>query len=546
MASQTFSARITEHAHTRRTPILYFRRYGEEEQSVTYEELLAQARGFSEHLRQANVAKGEVVLLFLPQGIESISAFIGAILHGAIPSFMPSQTDRQDPELFWGTHEKLFRKIRPGAILTQPDSAPRVSRMLSDTEIKILTNEQIAGTNSAPQPPVEATPDDVLLLQHSSGTTGLKKGVMLSHRAVLTQLDLYAKSLELSDEDCIVSWLPLYHDMGLVACLLLSLSQGTPLVLLDPFEWVLAPMALMESIQDHSGTLVWLPNFAFNHLARTKSGEVHDLSSVRAFINCSEPCRASSFDLFLETFRDWGVKAEQLQVCYAMAEMVYAATQTPLHKGPHYLEVDTDALTEGRVAIRSDGSTTRLVSNGTPLPTVKILIADSSGKPAPPLAVGEIYLKSDFMFSGYYKLEESRFTDDGWYRTRDMGFLHHGELYVLGRLDDLIIICGKNVYAHSIETTVSGVDGVHPGRVVAFGIEDEKMATRQLVIIAETKLPESEYRNLRERINDQIVASFDLTPHTVKVVGPNWVVKTTSGKVSREANLKKFLQVVNV
>ena len=150
------------------------------------------------------------------------------------------------------------------------------------------------------------------------------------------------------------------------------------------------------------------------------------------------------------------------------------------------------------------------------------------------------------MFSGYYKLEESRFTHDGWYRTRDMGFLHHGELYVLGRLDDLIIICGKNVYAHSIETTVSGVDGVHPGRVVAFGIEDEKMATRQLVIIAETKLPESEYRNLRERINDQIVASFDLTPHTVKVVGPNWVVKTTSGKVSREANLKKFLQVVNV
>ena len=259
MTSQTFSARIAEHAKTRQAPILHFRRYGEEEQSFTYQELLAEASTFSNLLGKAEVSRGEVVLLFLPQSFKSVSAFVGAILYGAIPSFMPSQTDRQDPELFWGTHEKLFRKIRPGAILTQSDSAPRVARMLSDTEIKILTDEQIEQPGATEPSTVEAAPDDVLLLQHSSGTTGLKKGVMLSHRAVLTQLDLYAKTLELGEQDCIVSWLPLYHDMGLVACLLLSLSQGTPLVLLDPFEWVLAPMALMESIQDHSGTLVWLP-----------------------------------------------------------------------------------------------------------------------------------------------------------------------------------------------------------------------------------------------------------------------------------------------
>lgn len=523
-------------------------RIGQEDQSFTFGQVMERANQFAQAYSQQGVKCGDVALIFLRQGFEGIAAFLGAILAGAIPSFMPSQTDRQDPELFWVAHAKLCQHIEPAVLVTDADSRERVTTIVHDAAIAVLTPAEVPNDEQPLREPPLRQLDDLLLLQHSSGTTGLKKGVMLSHRAVMQQLDLYAKSLKIDERDCVVSWLPLYHDMGLVACFLLPLTQGVPVVLLDPFEWVMAPTTLLDSIAAHSGTLVWLPNFAFNHLARYSEDVKVDLGAVRAYINCSEPCRWSSFQTFAQAYQHCGVEASQLQVCYAMAEMVYAASQTAVGVPMTPLWVDAAALTEHRVVLCEEGSAKglALLSSGPPLTGVGVRVVDEGGADVGPGQVGEIVLSADFMFNGYFRLENSRLSADGWYKTRDTGFLYEGELYVLGRLDDMIIVCGKNVYAHSIETEVSTIEGVSPGRVVAFGVYDERMATQQLVIIAESKLGDSkQLQSLHDMIGDKVMALYDLAPYAVKIVEPGWVLKTTSGKVSREGNQKKYLDTSN-
>ena len=180
-------------------------------------------------------------------------------------------------------------------------------------------------------------PEDIVLLQHSSGTTGLQKGVALSHQAVFNQLDAYGESLSLNENDVIVSWLPLYHDMGLIAGFIMPVLSGVPLVLLSPFDWVRAPYKLLQSISKYSGTLVWLPNFAYNFSAqkiRDRHIEGVDLSSLRAIINCSEPVRWESHQAFYERFKAYGLKSEMLQTSYAMAENVFSVTQSSLGSIP--------------------------------------------------------------------------------------------------------------------------------------------------------------------------------------------------------------------
>jgi acyl-CoA synthetase (AMP-forming)/AMP-acid ligase II len=392
----------------------------------------------------------------------------------------------------------------------------------------IVSEDVHAEDETGDLPGIQRKATDIAFLQHSSGTTGLKKGVALGFDAIDRQIDAYAASIALEADDCIVSWLPLYHDMGLIACLVLPFVRRVPLVWLDPFEWVARPVLLFEAIAAHRGTLTWLPNFAFHHLARTvsdQSGRV-DLGGVRAFIDCSEPCKPETFDLFCRRFAAWGVRPEQLQVCYAMAEAVFAVTQTPIGRTPHRLHAP-DRI---HLAV------------GAPLPGWQVRIVEPDGQPVTEGATGEVAIAGGSLFSGYHQLPEetARKFRDGWYLTGDLGFQRDEQLYITGRTDDLIIVHGKNIYAHDVEFAANQVPGVKPGRAVAIALFVPEAGTQDLLLIAESAEPADRRVALTRAVKAAILQHIGLVPRAVHVVEPGWLVKTTSGKISRTENLRKY------
>ncbi len=302
-------------------PALYLLFNRQEDQPITWTQLLSGARGYAQALDTAGILPGEVVILILQHGESLIDAFFGAILHGSIPSIMPFLTEKLSPEQYRRSLSALFQITAPAAVITYPAFEAEVRQAIADSTIdgvnsvrKLLLDADIqavlpvdldllAGFNRLPS--------EIVLLQHSSGTTGLQKGVALSHQAVFNQLESYAESLSLTGKDKIISWLPLYHDMGLIAGFLMPLLLNIPLVLMSPFDWVRSPARLLQAVSQYKGSLSWLPNFAYNFCAqkiRERDLEGVDLSSWRAVINCSEPMYFKSHQMFLERFQSYGFK----------------------------------------------------------------------------------------------------------------------------------------------------------------------------------------------------------------------------------------------
>jgi acyl-CoA synthetase (AMP-forming)/AMP-acid ligase II len=334
--------------------------------------------------------------------------------------------------------------------------------------------------------------------------------------------------------------------MGLIAGFLLPLLQGLPLVLMSPFDWVKRPALLFRALHEHGGTLCWLPNFAYSHCARRiLDREIRGLSlaGVRAFINCSEPVLDSSQRAFLERFAEIGVRPQQLGASYAMAENVFAVTQTPMGRRPRLDGVDRASLAgAGRAEPRAAGAAAAgvFVSCGPAIPDVEIRIE----RGLEDRRVGEIQVRSHCMLSGYHgrpDLDAGLF-EDGWYRTGDLGYRVDGELYVVGRKKDLIISAGKNLHPHDLESIVNSVAGVHPGRAVAFGVADEAEGTELVAIVAEVDTDDEESRReIGRAIRRALVEQAGLSPAYVHLVGPKWLLKTSSGKLARAANREKWL-----
>jgi fatty-acyl-CoA synthase len=511
---------------------------GDLSENISFHKLREEAGAYAALYRESGLKKGDVVLIVLKHSPEIYYSFVGAMLCGCVPSMMPCPSEKQEPVKFWQAHQELFNRIGAGAILTSAENAEGIRRNMPGQPLQILLSEQCPRIARSFEP-VHLDLDDVALIQHSSGTTGLKKGVQLTYRAIAAQIESYSEALELVDSDRIVSWLPLYHDMGLIACFILPLTLGLPVVSLDAFEWVNRPALLLEAIQAHRCTHVWLPNFAFHHLCRAVDPERgYRLDTIKAFINCSEPCKPETFDLFLEIFGRCGVCPGQLQACYAMAETVFAVTQTKIGKRPNEFHLDTESLADHHQVLPAAPGKPfrRVLSTGRTISGLEIRIASGH--------VGEIEARGDFLFSGYYKnqSESSKEIVDGWYKTGDTGFIHDGELYVLGRLKEMIIVCGKNFYAHDLEYICNQVEGVKKGRCVVFGLFDPDVGTENLIVVAETDVAEGAgWPAIRKSIKRELMNALNIAPHAVEIVNPGWLVKSTSGKISRGENLKKYL-----
>jgi len=544
------------------------------ERALTTRDLLRGATAYAQALHAAGVRPGEVVILILTHGEALVYSFFGAVLLGAVPSIMPFLTEKLLPDQYRASLRALFEITQPGAIVTYSDFAGEVRAAVENSPTgkesvrAVLNAEEIPedvpdekllslarGEAGGVFAGLDVDEDSIVLLQHSSGTTGLQKGVALSHRAVFSQLASYSRALHLNRQDVIVSWLPLYHDMGLIAGFLMPILERVPLVLLSPFDWVRAPYRLMQAVSSYRGTLTWLPNFAYNFCAqkiRARDLEGVDLSSWRAVTNCSEPMYWNSHELFARRFAPYGLRQEALATCYAMAENVFAVTQGGIDAPVTVDLVRRTSLQEEQVAEPAtkdtpDEETVRMLSAGRPIDNTRVRVLNPAGEDLPERAIGEIALQSDCMLTGYYRrpdVTEKAFLD-GWYMTGDLGYLTGGEVYITGRKKDLIIVGGKNIYPQDLERLAGGVSGVHPGRVVAFGVFNEESGTEEVVIVAESEaeLSAEERERVALDVRRGVARGSDIIASDVLIVPRGWLYKTSSGKIARAANRERYLQV---
>lgn len=523
----------------------------DEQETVTFGEFRERASAQAMTLCESGVREGDRVVVLMPQGITAMATFAGAMMLGAVPAFLAYPNFKVEAKKYRSGLAGVTANLSAKAVVIDPefpdDMLGHIS-LVSETKLVRAVSWKNAGAVNLPIR--EIRPESLAFVQHSAGTTGLQKGVALTHAAVLRQLRHLTQALRIdSTTDRIYSWLPLYHDMGLIACFILPMVMHVPVVMQSPLDWVMHPETMLEIIEEHQCTLAWLPNFAFQFVARRTPADrqrLHDLSSMRALINCSEPVRGASMAEFQKAF---GIRSEVLQSSYAMAENVFAVTQSDLSRPPAKVCVDGQQFRSAhRVVPVAEGTPGGMVltSSGRLLPRHHIRIVSDSDEILGGDQVGEILVWSDCLFDGYFNRPDLTMQAmlDGWYRTGDLGFLLDGELYVVGRKKDLLIVGGENIYPQDIEEIASGHAAVHDGRVVAVGVYNPDLGTEEIVVIAEVEREEllGNTPVIEQEIRGRIVSGMGVAVRTILLKPPKWIVKSTAGKPARAATREKLLR----
>jgi fatty-acyl-CoA synthase len=511
----------------------------------------AQAAAFKDH----GVRTGDTVILIMPQGVAVMAAFAGALLLGAVPAILAYPTFKVEPAKYRSGLAGVSANLSARLVVVD-ESFPEEfleSVSLEDQSklIRVASSPPACENSSVIHASCKST--DLAFIQHSAGTTGLQKGVALSHGAVLCQLVHLAKALEIGPGDRIYSWLPLYHDMGLIACFILPMIYHLHVVMQSPTDWVLQPESMLYLISKYKCTLSWVPNFALQFLARRVNPhdqKEYDLSSLRALINCSEPVRAESMDSFAAAFSSCGLPPTALQSSYAMAENVFAVTQSGINGAiaPRRMWIDGNKNQSDRIAVpveKESGRASCLVSSGQCLPNNEVRIASEKGDALPDGHVGEILIRSDSMLDGYYHRPDLTALSlrDGWYGSGDLGFMLDKELYVTGRKKDLIIVGGKNIYPQDVEEIACGHPAIHDGRAVAFGCFNADLGTEDIFLVAEVEEPFNleDSSTIDRAIRSAIVAELGVVPRSIVLKPSRWIVKSTAGKPARSATREKLL-----
>jgi fatty-acyl-CoA synthase len=533
-------------------------RAGEAPRRWTWGELIRTAQLLSATLTNSGVESGQVCAIIAKHNALFYPVYMACVCAGAIPAVLAYPNPRLHPDKFREGLEGMGRRSGLDWILTERELEGVLRPLLQDGRSTIRglhfpfeDNDHVQAASAGSQRLAvhDQRGSDPLLLQHSSGTTGLQKPVLLSHRTVLEHVTEYSRFLKISRQDKVVSWLPLYHDMGLIAAFHLPLALGIPAIQIDPFEWVLDPSLLLQAVSAERATMTWLPNFAFSMMADKISDmdlENISLDSWRMVINCSEPVRYEHQEKFFRRFAAHGLRRDSLSSCYAMAETTFAVTQTPPGQEPRTLAVDPQSLAKGDVRPAVDGSPVRVcVSSGQLIQGCHIRIVDDECRDLGDHRVGEVLIKSAAMFDGYrnYPEKTAAAIRDGWYQSGDYGFRHESDYFIMGRKKDVVIIAGNNIYPEDVEAVINGLSGVIPGRVVAFGEEDLQFGSERLSVVAETPLTnEAELRKLRIEIIKAGMA-IDLTITNVYLVPPRFLIKSSAGKPSRSANKERVMRL---
>jgi fatty-acyl-CoA synthase len=514
------------------------------ESAFTCAQLQARIADFTRFYRDRGIRRGDVVLVVLRESLDLFASFLAGIVAGALPAYFAYPSPKQTTDAFVLSIEQLLAATDIPLVVTYPD----VVDVLATHRAQLGSRR--GGMHDAAAVPCGNLADAVMLegegpeafLQFSSGTTGAKKGVRISSRALFAQIDAYNDSVQFRSGSRVVSWLPHYHDMGLVACMLMPLLKKVPIAMLSPFEWVRNPGLLFEAATRHRATHMWLPNFALGHLTRTVTDAAlaaYDLSALEHLVCCSEPVSYRTVRAFIDRFRACGLAGDVVRNCYAMAENTFAITSTA--GAVTFLEVDPARLATEAAAVPRVGGKP-IASAGRPLRNVELRVVDDAGSQAGERCIGEITIRTDCMLDEYHHnpAATADAVFDGWLHTGDLGFLDDGDLYITGRKKDLIIVGGENIYPQDIESILDAEAGLVPGRSVVFGMEDEQAGTERIVVLAETMSDGIAGTN-RLSLQTKIFERLGVSVAEIRLLPQGTLRKSTAGKISRGVNRDAFL-----
>ncbi len=518
----------------------------------SYSEACREAKRIGACLQTLGLTKGDRLALVLNAPEDFVLSFLGAVSMGVmpVPMYPPLALGRLDNYI--DRAAGILRVSGAKALLTTKELIPLLQPVLSrvPTLQSILDIEDLQQMGDLPLNEPETKPDEPCFLQFTSGSTSAPRGVIVTHRNLIANAKATIKSLEIHpDTDRAVSWLPLYHDMGLIGFVIATLVAQIPVVFIPTIAFVKHPGVWMETVHKYRATITFGPNFAFDLAAKRapKTSRINpDLSCLRVLGCGAEPINPKTMESFIAAFAPLGLKPNAVLPCYGMAEATLAIAFDHLHKPMQKLVIDRHAY-ETRSIARPIGSDEEvadpkrkfeLVSCGRTFPGHEIRILNDRGKPLPEGQVGEIVFRGPSVTPGYFQNPEAsrQLLQGGWLHTGDLGFILNGDLYVSGRQKDLVIINGRNYPPQAIEWIVEEIAGIRKGSVVAFSVNGD--STEKLVIIAETTMTNSE--ELALAIGNQVRSALGLAVHKVVLVGRGSIPKTSSGKLQRRQTKALF------
>ncbi|MBI3155589.1 MAG: AMP-binding protein, partial [Burkholderiales bacterium] len=512
---------------------------------ISYRQLAERAGALAAGLQRAGLKPRQTVAIMLPTSPEYFDTYLGILRAGGIPVpiYPPARASQLEDHV--RRHTGILANAQVALMVSVPE-AMTVARLLQ-ARVQglraVLTPAQLAAGGGTPRP-VALRADDVAFIQYTSGSTGAPKGVALTHANLLANIRAMVQAIEATEDDIFVSWLPLYHDMGLIGAWLGSFYVGMPLVVMSPLAFLARPRRWLEVLSQHGGTLSAGPNFAYELcLARIADQELAglDLSRWRLAFNGAEAVGPDTVLRFGARFAACGLRPDAMTPVYGLAEASVGLLFPPLRRGPRIDRVRRAPFERERHALPAapdDTGALRFVACGRALPGHAVRIVDDAGRELPERVEGRLVFRGPSATAGYWRnpQQTARLFDRGWLDSGDRAYAADGEIFVTGRVKDIVIRGGRNLYPQEIEDAVGAVDGVRKGCVAVFGRPDARTGTERLVVLAEVRPRRAgDAAALRDAVARAVLAAIGEPADEIVLAPPHTVLKTSSGKVRRSA-----------
>lgn len=530
--------------HAARAHIQFYTDAGDGE-AISYAQLYQGALALARGLQQLGLGPGQAVSIMLPTSREYFFSFFGILLAGGIPVpiYPPARPSQLEDHL--RRHARILSNCQATSLITVNEAKP-VARLLKaqlESLQHIITAEELMASQGNFVAPV-ITPQDTAFVQYTSGSTGNPKGVVLSHANLLANIRAMGERVQADAQDIFVSWLPLYHDMGLIGAWLGSLYYAALFVVMSPLDFLARPQRWLQAIHRYRGTLSAAPNFGYElclHRLQDAQLEGLDLSSWRAAFNGAETVSPETVVQFPQRFARFGFRPTAMMPVYGLAECSVGLAFPPLDQGVRIDHIQRQTFTRSGKAIpvdHHDPTALRFVACGKVLAGHEIRIADAGGHELPEREEGRLQFRGPSATSGYLRNAEAteQLFDGDWLDSGDLAYLSEGDLYLTGRTKDVIIRAGRNLYPHELEEAVGDMPDIRKGRVVVFGATDPITGTERLVVLAETRSQDPDtLAHMRSEINAIATELCGDPPDDIVLAPPNTVLKTSSGKIRRSA-----------
>jgi len=546
---------------------------GELSSTLTFGELHVAAQRLAEELARRSVLAGDRVALMLPTSRAFFISYAGILLAGAVPVpiYPPFRADRI--EEYAARQSAILNNAEVCMLLTfrRGEAVAKLLRPRVRSLKEVADAEKVieAADKAPPPAPGARSPyisgsrvrkgSDLAMLQYTSGSTGDPKGVMLTHANMLANIRAIGQAVQVGAGDVAVTWLPLYHDMGLIGAWLTPLHFGLPVAVMSPLAFLTRPEKWLQAFHKHRGTITAAPNFAYELCVRKiadKDIQGIDLSSWRTALNGAEPVNPETLERFGKRFAKYGFRREAQLPVYGLAEATLGVTVPTPGRGPRIDRVERETFaSQGRAVSAPPENDTAIsfVSSGKPIPGHEVRIVDGNGVELPDRTEGFLWFRGPSATSGYYRnakatealLPLGPAANDGgfhWVNSGDRAYREEEEIYITGRVKDIIIKGGRNLYPHEVEELATRAEGIRKGCVVAFGLNDEASGTEKLVVVAETRDRDATRRTaISAKVTELVSQGLGLPPDRVELIPPGSIPKTSSGKLRREETKQLYL-----